>query len=619
MATYGNQKSVTDMQSLCSISKYSCYAAYQLLLWTTRDVYKFCETSDASNQASAVKTLCDMRDNIVDVLKLWLEFHVDSIAVVEISDQIHQLRLDAFRMIGDLRILFSATQRNVNVTSVFWAPPQNLLQSMKAMFDAETERIQQLLDRFGDSPSDLATSKALSIQFLDGLLLPLGQIAICDMINLNRRQAAVVLSYLNDPNERVVEFVKLWSKMLKEADPVKYLEIQMVGIKAMYSEKVMKLLSILKSENTESSENRRSLEEIEIVEELLEKNFGQMSSFAQRVGQTMGVGKLKGTIADALINFFKAGIDFALSEPVAVSFFTALNPYCRFLAPNYVNEVREYLQSKLNSPLVDSDVYSLIHDDTSAVQPKLWSTRCYKAYYSFYATLTGKKVGHNPNISQMDETFDTATVSSRAKRRKVSKVELDQEQPSHHFADIERIAADTSSSSKRRISNESASISAQRLGGDLSTRNFMDDSTDEKGKRFNAQKSQSAMSSRVKNSSQLRGRLSASTDEVTDYSDDEEIHVPRRYLSDTSKRSFSGNGSDDVAYGLHIEDVEDESAMSGTDVFSKKSGKVSTESFRKNFSEALPARQKTLFAESSQEEEPFEEIISRKSSRYRNR
>ena len=629
VASLGFQKSEVDVQLLCYLAKHSCHAAYHLLLWTARDVYRNNDTNGPFDQASAVTTVCNMREKLVDVLKFWLEFPIERTEIDGISDQIHHLRLEAFRMIGDLRILFSATQRNVSVTSLFWAPSQDLLQSMRAMFEAESAHIQQLLETFGDSPSDLVRSKALSVQFLDGLLLPLGQIAICDMTNLNRRQAAVVLNYLVDSNEHVIEFVKLWAKMLKDADPIKYLEIQMVAIKAMYCEKVMKLLSILKSANVVSSQNRHSLEEIEMVEEMLETNCGLLSTFAQRVGQTMGIGKLKGAIADALVNFFRAGIDFALSESVAVSFFSVLNSYCRFLAPPLVTEVREYLQSKLDSPLVDPDVYSLIHDDISAAQPKLWSTRCYKAYYSFFAALTGKKIGHNPNTSQMDVTFNTATasaVSGRVQRRKIPRSEkrspeLDQEQPARKFSDFERTVADTSDL-KRRYNDVAASTDAPRLSGhnELSTRDFEDEEMHRAVKHVSGRSSRTTARSEEKYVRHLRGRLSTSTDEVTDESDEEEFLISKRRRSDIPKRAVNGKASDAIVYGLHIEDINDEMEMP-IETFSRNSGKISIESSIKYGSEprSAPLKAQTLFSESSQEEDKFEEIISRKSSRNRNR
>jgi hypothetical protein len=59
-----------------------------------------------------------------------------------------------------------------------------------------------------------------------------------DFSNLNRRQAAAIMVYLTSSSSGIVDLVKTFGRRLKNANIVRYLEVQMLAIKSHYMDNV---------------------------------------------------------------------------------------------------------------------------------------------------------------------------------------------------------------------------------------------------------------------------------------------------------------------------------------------------------------------------------------------
>jgi hypothetical protein len=211
-------------------SKSAIQCIYYLLLWSTRDVYKL--TRDALNSKSpetnaraldglnaATDTIISLREKLLDCLHSWLMLKVDEGQDSGLCDE---LNLEAFRLIGDLRVLFSS--RNItyqNVHDLAWTPSQEILASMRQVFEDAGNKINAELADLGDSEEEGAAARALSRQLVSGLLAPMSIATVYNIESLNRRQAAAVLCHIVDDDDHAQEVMRVWIKRMKDFDPVK--------------------------------------------------------------------------------------------------------------------------------------------------------------------------------------------------------------------------------------------------------------------------------------------------------------------------------------------------------------------------------------------------------------
>ena len=207
---------------------------------------------------------------------------------------------------------------------------------MERVFSAEDIRIKSTLAGLGESERDVIESEKLSRQLVENLLCPLSG-SMYDIDNLNRRQAAALMSYIVDPSSDVQKVVRSWIKTLKDKNIGKYLEAILVALKKSYEEKVRPLIA----------QHRAAVEQFGVDDEddedypaALQEEGEALVHFAQKLAQSLGVGKAKGATKEFLVMFFKVGIAYALQEVDNGGFLDLLDPFLRLLGESECSQVQ---------------------------------------------------------------------------------------------------------------------------------------------------------------------------------------------------------------------------------------------------------------------------------------
>lgn len=372
---------------------------YGILLWTVNDCQRTHSRGDGDKDP--IERARVVRDLLATALHKSLEIGTifnmdyDQAASSRFHNAVRSLRRESFAIIGDLRILFYPVNDMLH-----WVPSQEMMSSMRSVFDAEVAQLTSQLAKF--EPAFHKNTKEIdkiSNLLIDTLLYPLQTVHILDIEHLNRRQGAAVLAFLGESNDSVLEIVKVYCRKLKEQDSIKYLEVQMVALKNVFSEKVVGNINVLRHADLPESQADYSTSEIEDLEDILMCGIAYLQQFAQRVALTFGVGKLKGETAKALFLFFKAGIDFAMSDPVNMGFLSTLEHYVRYLSTSLLNEVAEYFQNISSLPSLNHDIVILLGQNPSQTSHHVWYASGLKAYYSLDKILTRRS---DINRSQLD-------------------------------------------------------------------------------------------------------------------------------------------------------------------------------------------------------------------------
>ena len=407
-------------RSCAAIACNASHILQSLVIWPTHDIYKKCkELYEASEEGkdmvnspvedcdSAVATVEEneelvtategvlrLREKLVDVLLTWMALGgqddedneglntlFTSLTAIE---SIHRmLQREAFSMIGTLRTLYPVCQKQyLHVGVLAFTPSQDILAGLRKVFELEGGRIKMRIKQCSDiitrgtghaaATTSTATAAAtaaataevesLSTILVESLLLPLRDSMMFDVVNLNRRQAAAVLCYYLDPSPLVQEAIKGLIKSLKDADIVKYLEVQMVALKGVYAENVVARLV-----DKQQMEEEGGLDDYLVAEreasEAIAAGYAVAVSLSKKLVATMGVGKAKGTALSATVNFFRAGIDVCLSQASHMGFVSVLEQYLRLLPPANIKVVGDYFEAKvessveMSSTLEDNDAH----------------------------------------------------------------------------------------------------------------------------------------------------------------------------------------------------------------------------------------------------------------------
>ena len=372
---------------------------YGLMLWAAKD------HSLTTQHEESLSKLEQNREVLIDIIQKCLDVgKYEHISVDNtLRPKISSLRREAFAMIGDMRMLFFSKSAHS-----YWTASQEMMQAMREVFDHEVELLmEELSSSEGSSLQDRSSRECTSRLLINSLLYPLEAVLVFDIDNLNRRQGAAVLNFLSGDNENIIEVVKLWCKKLKDADMIKYLEVQMVALKGMFNDKILPYVSQLRDADRLESQSNYSTGDIEDFEENVEAGSSALQQFSQRMSHTFGVGKLKGEAAVALVLFFKAGIDYALSDVCKMSFFSSLDYYIRFLSSAYVSEISSYLEAIVMSPSLPEDIVDLLELNPMDAPGQRWSNMGIKAYYAFSGSLSKKGTGRAHNLDVSDITRDT--------------------------------------------------------------------------------------------------------------------------------------------------------------------------------------------------------------------
>jgi hypothetical protein len=386
------------LQSLLAWSTYDTYTRARDLNDVTEDDanegdVEMAEKEDDEDLIASVGVVLNVREKLVDVLQSWLtlgETADDSPSEgtgssFSTSEMCRVLQRDAFSMIGTLRTLYPVRQNQYrHVGDLAFSPSQEILAGLRKVFELDGARIKRRIKHYsafiseGASTGDRTNEKqataeveALTKLLVDGLLLPLSNSMMFDIENLNRRQAAAVFCYYVDPSPLVVDTVKGLMKCLKDSDIVKYLEVQMVALKGIYTENVV-TLSLEQRQLEAEGDLDNYLAAERVASAAISAGTALTLSLAKKLVVTMGVGKAKGVALNALVNFFKAGIDVCVNQLGFAGFARVLEQYLRLLPPSNVRALGEYLESKetalsdistaleSNDAVGDSEIESLL-------------------------------------------------------------------------------------------------------------------------------------------------------------------------------------------------------------------------------------------------------------------
>ncbi len=281
--------------------------------------------------------IINLRDKLIDVLGTWMEeapqsgnsdVSVSSSSEANRNGGINKLGVllqrEAFNMVSDLRSLFPVRNSAYEyLNDLAYRPSQEILNSMRRVFDQEGRALERALavqsnggsdgDREEDNAADHhqqqqrgnnevdgSAAAAAGAVMVDYLLFPLGRSLLFDMSNLNRRQAAAIINYIMEPSEVVQDAVKALMKQLKDADVVKYLEVQLVALKNNYLDHVVRIVK----EQEYAEANDENYDPFH-YDSLRLEGVQRVENLAKKLAPTMGVGKLKGIPLAALYNFFQ--------------------------------------------------------------------------------------------------------------------------------------------------------------------------------------------------------------------------------------------------------------------------------------------------------------------------
>ena len=312
---------------------------YSLVLWSSRDIFMYAKSvfadgkGDASGDdamESSIHVLHAVREKLLNLLLSWLKLQGE----LPSSEITRQLHFEAFRIVGDMRVLFTNRMGAHRVVDdMAWSPPKDLLESMRRTFESEGSDLASKLRSLGESADDEDAANKFATDLMNGLIVPMGVSIIYDIERLNRRQAASVLGHLVDQNERVQSFVKTWAKKLKDYDPLKYLEVQLLALKVVYSESILSEL-----QKDDDFDHFAKIKE----------GYKAFEALSSKLAQSLGVGKFKGEMVSALREFMKMGIEFAFKDINNLGFFRGLMSYIRFLSSGEMKFLATLLADKVD-------------------------------------------------------------------------------------------------------------------------------------------------------------------------------------------------------------------------------------------------------------------------------
>lgn len=284
-----------------------------------------------------VQNLVDIREKAVDAALTFIELEVEALPSAR------RLQLQGYQFISEMMTFFPARFNGfLGMEGLAFVPNQSTLNGLRKVFESEGSRMQRELEVLADDNNPQSAS-IVANKLIEEILLPLSQSMIFDVANVNRRQAAAVLYYLLVPNDDIQSLIKTIARKLKEGDMIKYLEIQLVALRGIYIEHVQKHIKARRAAEEMEDEAFDFIEADRAEQEGYEK----LSQLAKKFASFFGVGRLKEEMLTVLTNFFREGVNFALSDAAAVGFVEALVPYLRFFAPAQRTVVLKMIQRNL--------------------------------------------------------------------------------------------------------------------------------------------------------------------------------------------------------------------------------------------------------------------------------
>jgi hypothetical protein len=156
-------------------------------------------------------------------------------------------------------------------------------------------------------------------------------------------QAAVLLSYIVDPDPRIHDIAKVAAKRMKDSSVMAYMRAQITALKIAFQEHAHGPLRSLSQYEIEKAQEMRNVDALDIQDTLAAFNLGheRVEDLTTKLLYTLGISTdqylrigRRGQAATAISGFFTAGLDYAFKSKENNTFFDFLSKYVKFLTPN---------------------------------------------------------------------------------------------------------------------------------------------------------------------------------------------------------------------------------------------------------------------------------------------
>jgi hypothetical protein len=435
--------------SCIKCSQYCVSSILCTIVWSTGEVYSSFRSSEFNEDdvTSSIDNIISLRDRLVDILQSFINSNENNDEFThpcqeEFSSELQRI---SFRMIGDIRVLYPLrANTNKYVDMLVYNPSHEMLNGMRNVFENEGKRIQLALDDEANYENE-GILKELSDNICQSLLVPLASSIRYDIDNLNRRQTAAIIiyAYSIENEEKSQEIVKTITKRLKDTNIIKYLEVLIVAMKSLFQDRVVVHLEE-KNKNNNSEDDDDNFDE-KLNKKLITEGISYVSSFAKKLSSNLGVGKLTKSILDAMISFFKVGINYSFSKQETIGFFDIIDQFIRFLSDSAMNDISLYLDEFINESEDKEYLLNILENPDIIYSSEMTS------FYNFYNRMRGEKI--NKKTKKKSPARPKLKFSKRSKMKIDEYVEEeDEEQQDEEQQDEEN--CEISSTSNVSSSND---------------------------------------------------------------------------------------------------------------------------------------------------------------------
>ncbi len=219
----------------------------------------------------------------------------------------------------------------------------------------------------------LGTSEEANNEKVVPILSSISRAVIANWKEGNRREAGVLLSLIMSADSEVSEIANVLNTLLKEMQPVRFLEAQMASLRYAYEDWIDSDPADIDDENPTDE----MMENFEVEEAKHKALFEKIVEQADRFSQSLGEGKKKKltneTLSNALLGFMKEGIRFSFTNHEdfmvgsRLTFLPIFGKYARWVKKNapYMDDIEDYLEDK-ELELRKHEEFQEVHEDDLA-------------------------------------------------------------------------------------------------------------------------------------------------------------------------------------------------------------------------------------------------------------
>ena len=319
------------------------WVLYYLVQWRYADFFaEFARpkgsaaAADSKPCVEASDALLALRGELVAALALALDMHLDGQeGPRDLSEEqyamVSALQRQAFAIAGELRCLFGAPLRRAAepLRRLHWAPAASFLVRLQDFFEAEERSLRTEI--FVDEAPKDAEEDAERTRCV---LAPLMKATVCNVAELNRRQAAAAVGHFVHSGPDRAEAVRQFTDVLRRHDGTRYLEVLLATLRHWYTRWVV-------DEPEEGDEERPPVDGDTLYRGLADR-------LAKALG---GVGTLKEPrMQEPFLKFFQAAIAFGVEDaPERLSFLAGLVPFVRRATPELRQTLRAFADDKIEA------------------------------------------------------------------------------------------------------------------------------------------------------------------------------------------------------------------------------------------------------------------------------